>query len=306
MCPTLFVASVGEHRLGFDSNDQVKPPFESSIQPHQSRGNVEGAPLNPSTEQGELNQLPALIEQASARIGVSRDPQRGSRFSKDILKIKINGPDRQPLTLVDPPGLVVSDTRGGADIAMVEEIVNEWITNPRTIILVVVGANLDSNNQGVLTRAKMVDPTGERTFGIIVKPDVCPEGSELRKYWVDLARNRQDFTSQKGWHVLLNRSFREVEQGTSPIAGDSNEREFFSNPTNEWNEIDEGSWGIVSLRQRLSRLLYEWTIKTLPDVHRDISTEFDNVNAELDRLSAGLKSQEEMWKLFQEKFSIGH
>jgi len=39
-------------------------------------------------------------------MGVSRDPERGSRFSKDILKIEISGPEKQPLTLVDLPCLI--------------------------------------------------------------------------------------------------------------------------------------------------------------------------------------------------------
>jgi hypothetical protein len=232
-------------------------------------------------------------------MGVSRDPERGSRFSRDKLKMEISGPDKQPLTLVDLPGLISTDSRQGADVATVKEIVSEYISNPRSIILAILSANTDAENQSIIARAKRVDPDGRRTFGIVTKPDLPAQGSDLRKSWVDIASNRREYKFQKGWHVLLNRDFLQVREGTSTVSRDQNERRFFNDATNEWNAISEDSWGIDALRERLRLLLYDLTRETLPRVQGDIVTKLGKIEDRLDRLGAGLKSQEEMWKLYR-------
>lgn len=74
---------------------------------------------------------------------------------------------------------------------------------PRSIILAVVSAKNDYVNQIVLKLARATDKSGNRTLGVITKPDTLIPGSESKAIYVSLARN-QDIEFRLGWHVLKN------------------------------------------------------------------------------------------------------
>lgn len=112
----------------------------------------------------DLDDLPDIMESAMKVMGIS-DPQTsgsGSAFAKDVLSIEIQGPDRPQLTLVDIPGLIQTSTKGvsEADVAIVAEITNSYIEQPRTICLAVVAATHDAANQPILSRVRKFDPKG--------------------------------------------------------------------------------------------------------------------------------------------------
>ena len=74
---------------------------------------------------------------------------------------------------------------------------------PRSIILAVVSAKNDYANQIVLKLARAADKKGNRTLGVITKPDTLIASSESEAMYVSLARN-QDVEFRLGWHVLKN------------------------------------------------------------------------------------------------------
>ena len=91
---------------------------------------------------------------------------------------------------------------------MVAEITNFYISQPRTICLAVVSATNDYANQPILTKVREVDLEGERTLGIITKPDRLDHGSGSEAAFIALARN-EDIFFKLGWHVIKNRKFEE-------------------------------------------------------------------------------------------------
>lgn len=153
-------------------------------------------------------ELPRIITQATSLIGIGENI---NAFTKDVLSIEIEGPSRPQLTLVDIPGLIQTETKGvtRADVALVEEITDHYIMQPRTICLAVIAATNDYANQKILTKVHKRDPEGDRILGIITKPDRLPPGSGSEKAYLELARN-EDIFFKLGWHVLKNRTF---EQG---------------------------------------------------------------------------------------------
>jgi len=74
----------------------------------------------------------------------------------------------------------------------------------RSIVLAVVSAKNDYNNQIVTKYARDFDPDGKRTLGVITKPDELPAGSDSEKQYFELAENK-DVHFRLGWHVLKNR-----------------------------------------------------------------------------------------------------
>ena len=249
------------------------------------------APLDP-------RQLGNYVKDAEKRMNLANNRS----FSRNTLRVQISGPEHQPLTLVDLPGIIESDSQNKDNIALIKSIVDEWIGEKRSIILVVVDAGTDAQVQGILTRAKEIDPLGERTFGIITKPDLAGRGSQNEKYWIEHAQNlphgRVEFNFRKGWHVVLNRNFKDMEAQTTIDQRDMKERKFFQDPNENWHVVDPAYWGIETLRGRLRTLLFEHTKRQLPQVRSDITNKIESYQSQLEAMEERLQQPEKMWERF--------
>lgn len=214
---------------------------------------------------GSFNDLPDIINKAGEAMGLN--PDSTTYFSKDVLSIEISGPSQPHLTVVDLPGLIhtASATQDSSDVQLVSDLVESYMKNPRTIILAVVSAMNDFQNQIVLSRAKIVDPEGRRTLGIITKPDTIPIGSEKEDAYIGLAKN-MNISFGLGWHVLRNRKYE--ERSDTFLERNRVEDLFFQ--FGAWAKLPEDSVGIVPLRSRLSQLLYEHIKGELPSVYKEI------------------------------------
>ena len=216
----------------------------------------------------DFEELPSLIDKATTLMGINNVSTSTSRaFAKDVLSIEIEGPSRPQLTLVDLPGLVQTETRGVTeeDVRLVTEITDHYIFQHRTICLAVVSASNDYANQGILKKVRKVDPGGDRTLGIITKPDRLPSGSGSEKAFLGLARN-EDIFFKLGWHVLKNRSY---EEGSSSFEQRNiSETSYFR--TSNFSILSKECVGITSLRDRLSQMLFEHVKQELPKLRKDL------------------------------------
>lgn len=115
-------------------------------------------------------------------------------FSDDVLKIEICGPKQQHLSVIDVPGIFRNTTEGvttDADMDVVRNMVNHYMKNPRSVILAVIPANVDIATQEILKMAEKCDTKGQRTLGVLTKPDLVDRGAENRV--VDLMEGRSSF-----------------------------------------------------------------------------------------------------------------
>ncbi|MCJ1404013.1 hypothetical protein MMC11_007237 [Xylographa trunciseda] len=218
----------------------------------------------------DFSDLPVLMEKAMSLMGLSNLSTATSNapaFARDVLSVEIEGPRRPQLTLVDLPGLIQTETKGvtKSDVEMVKEITNHYVSQPRTICLAVISATNDYANQGILTKVREVDPEGERTLGIITKPDRLPTGSGSEKAFLNLALN-EDIFFKLGWHVLKNRSF---EEGSSSFMERNASEDSYFNKSN-FKVLTKECVGIEALRIRLSQLLFEHVKRELPRLREDL------------------------------------
>ncbi len=214
----------------------------------------------------DFEDLPYLMDKATTLMGINNTSPKSRAFAKDVLSIEIEGPSRPQLTLVDLPGLVQTQTKGVTeeDVQLVTEITDQYISQPRTICLAVVSATNDYANQGILKKVRKVDPEGDRTLGIITKPDRIPSGSGSEQSYISLARN-EDVFFKLGWHVLKNRSY---EEG-SPLSNAINPRTHYFQKSN-FATLSKECVGITSLRDRLSQLLFGHVKQELPKLRKDL------------------------------------
>ncbi len=95
----------------------------------------------------EFDELPVAIAEVGSLMGIRgfKDVQDGPAFTSDVLRIEVTGPVGLHLTVVDLPGLisVANDEQTEDDVRTVQELVDSYVANSRTIILAVIQANND-------------------------------------------------------------------------------------------------------------------------------------------------------------------
>lgn len=232
----------------------------------------------------DFAELPNVMDKAMAIMGIdtSASGNNSRAFAKDVLSVlsvEIEGPSRPQLTLVDLPGLIQNETKGitEADIDLVKGITEHYISQPRTICLAVVSALNDYANQGIPQKVRRVDPEGERTLGIITKPDRLEKGSGSEKAFLGLARNN-DIFFKLGWHVLKNRNF---EEGAFSFQ-ERNASETRCFEESIFKDLPKTSVGIDALRDRLSLLLFEHVKQELPKLRDDLEKALADATRQLD------------------------
>ncbi|PGH28089.1 hypothetical protein AJ80_00346 [Polytolypa hystricis UAMH7299] len=225
-----------------------------------------------------LDDLPGLIERTKDKMGIS---STGNAFSKHILRVEISGPKKPKLTVVDLPGLIHSDSKqqSESDVELISNLVRSYMDNPRSIILAVVSAKNDFANQIILKRARVVDPKGLRTLGLITKPDTLPAGSDSEAEFLDLASNN-NISFRLGWHIVKNRDYEQRHCSTE--ARDQFEADFFSKGA--WKDLPRNMVGVGSLRDRLSRILLDQIKRYLPNLTEDIKSNIEESERKLAKL----------------------
>jgi hypothetical protein len=131
----------------------------------------------------------------------------------------------------------------------------------KSIILVVVVADNDPENQKVFRYLKNFDPTYSRTLGIITKPDKVERGGDREKEMMRLVKNEK-LPLKHRWHAVRNRSFATREQIAAER--DDTESKFFSGGI--WSSFPSEDVGIASLRVKLPSVLLEHIGRELPSL----------------------------------------
>ncbi|OLN95269.1 Interferon-induced GTP-binding protein MxB [Colletotrichum chlorophyti] len=222
--------------------------------------------------------IDGIISTAKQHMGVS---ETGLDFSKDVLRLEIEGPNMYPLTLVDLPGIFHAATENqspeGRETVM--ELVRSYMKEKNSIILAIVSASSLFANQAVMQEVKTHDPAKERTLGVVTKPDLLHPGSSTENDYLRVIRGHKAFHSLGlGWHVLRNQADHEKELGTR----DEVEEQFFS--SDPWASIPGANRGIGALRKRLSQILLSHVKQSLPTVIDDIQRNLKERERELNRL----------------------
>lgn len=135
-------------------------------------------------------------------------------FSNDVLRLEFAGPDQEHLSVIDVPGIFKNTTPGlttKADIELVKNMVLGYMENPRSVMLAVIPANVDVATQEILELAADVDPTGDRTLGVLTKPDLVDQGAESRV--IDLIEGRTR-VMKLGWHIVRNPGQQQLLDGS--------------------------------------------------------------------------------------------
>ncbi|KAK1252194.1 hypothetical protein MKX08_003381 [Trichoderma sp. CBMAI-0020] len=238
------------------------------------------------------DELPALITRAKEHMGFEDGKATG--FSRDVLLIEIEGPDVPSVTLVDLPGVIhpgfssqLQDWK-----PVVDDLVDSYMRRPNSIILTVVSADVPLSAHAVLNRAAGFDPYGDRTIGVITKPDLCPS-TNIEDQYIKLAKGQDpNHHLPLGWHVLRNR-------GSKEPAMDYNERDtaedyFLADAAQKWWRLPLNKVGVDGLRKHLAEVLLQHLRSRLPDLIEEVENELKIRQTRLKKMGASRASVNEM------------
>ncbi|KAL9049644.1 MAG: hypothetical protein Q9206_005424 [Seirophora lacunosa] len=243
---------------------------------------------------GDTVALPQVNEIMNLR-GSSPSAQRS--FSNDVLKIEVAGPDQQHLSVIDVPGIFRKVTPGitsPEDIPNIKNMVQQYMENPRSVILAVISANVDIANQEILDMAERCDPDGQRTLGVLTKPDLIDRGAEGSV--LDLLLG----TAHKlnlGWSMVKNPGQEDLNR-EDEIDRHSVERAFFRTKA-PWCTVDKDRVGTDSLRLRLVELLTEIVRKEFNNVRTDVNQALKTSEKKLEALGPSRETKEQQRRYLQ-------
>ncbi|KAH7134555.1 dynamin family protein [Dactylonectria estremocensis] len=241
---------------------------------------------------GQLHsEFPEILDEVNTLMGIrtNKNPTGDKTFSEDILKIERCGPNEDYLTVIDVPGIFRVKTEGVTteqDGDLVKKMVKNYIRDSRTIILAVLPCIVDIATQEILALAEKADKMGERTLGILTKPDLVTERSAKAVVCNLVQGNRRPLAL--GYYVVRNRG------GDDDQLEDCNvhEREdmFKEDP---WSSLPDDRVGISALRERLQELLGQITDKAFPELRAQTRQKLLEAQESLARLGPRRDSERE-------------
>lgn len=220
---------------------------------------------------------------AAVRKEIADETDRITGKSKQISNIPIHlsiySPNVVNLTLIDLPGLTKVAVEGQPETIVedIENMVRNYVEKPNCIILAISPANQDIATSDAIKLAREVDPSGERTFGVLTKLDLMDQGTNA----LDVLEGRS-YRLQHPWVGIVNRSQAEINKNVDMIAARRKEQEYFEHSP-EYSHLAH-KMGSEYLAKLLSKHLEVVIRQKIPSIIALINKTIDEINAELDRI----------------------
>ncbi|PVH90779.1 hypothetical protein DM02DRAFT_647505 [Periconia macrospinosa] len=238
-----------------------------------------------------------IMEQVTTAMEIGSEAEHFRRtFSEDVLRLEVSGPTQEHFSIIDVPGIFKRTTQGittKEDIALVDRIVHGYMSNPRSVMLIVIPCNVDIATQEILERAEDLDTEGIRTLGVLTKPELIDQGSEGAA--VDLLEGRKH-RLLLGWHLLRNPGQSDLNASR---CRHTIEEEFFTKVA-PWNGLDKGKVGVQTLRIRLQAILEDHIRREFSKVRREISERLKKAEKQLRDLGPKRQTQGEQFQYLVE------
>ncbi|KAI3711236.1 hypothetical protein L2E82_41183 [Cichorium intybus] len=247
------------------------------LQLHKTEGRKE--------EYAEFGHLPRrrFTDFALVRKEIADETDRITGKTKQISPIPIHlsiySPHVVNLTLIDLPGLTKIAVEGQSEniVEDIENMVRLYVEKPNSIILAISPANQDIATSDAIKLAKEVDPSGERTFGVLTKLDLMDKGTNA----LDVLEGRA-YKLQHPWVGIVNRSQADINKNTDMMYARRREREYFATSPDYGHLANK--MGSEYLAKLLSQHLESVIKAKIPSITSLINKGIDEMEAELDRL----------------------
>ncbi|KAL1190882.1 Phragmoplastin DRP1E [Cardamine amara subsp. amara] len=220
---------------------------------------------------------------AMVRKEIEDETDRITGKSKQISPVPIHlsifSPKVVNLTLVDLPGLTKVAIEGQPETIVedIETMVRTYVDKPNCIILAISPANQDIATSDAIKLAKDVDPTGERTFGVLTKLDLMDKGTNA----LEVLEGRS-YRLQHPWVGIVNRSQADINKNVDMMLARRKEREYFDTSPDYGHLASK--MGSEYLAKLLSKNLESVIRSRIPSILSLINKSIEELERELDRM----------------------
>ncbi|KAK8531732.1 hypothetical protein V6N12_053195 [Hibiscus sabdariffa] len=204
---------------------------------------------------------------------------RTKQISPVPIHLSIYSPNVVNLTLIDLPGLTKVAVEGQPEtIAQdIETMVRSYVEKPNSIILAISPANQDIATSDAIKLAREVDPSGDRTFGVLTKLDLMDKGTNA----LDVLEGRS-YRLQHPWVGIVNRSQADINKNVDMIVARRKEREYFATSP-DYSHL-ASKMGSEYLAKLLSQHLETVIRARIPSITSLINKSIDELESEMDHL----------------------
>ncbi|XP_036386684.1 interferon-induced GTP-binding protein Mx-like [Megalops cyprinoides] len=201
-------------------------------------------------------------------------------ISHERITVQIKSKTTPDLTLIDLPGITRVAMGGQPDdiATRIKSLIYEYIMNKETINLVVIPCTADITTAEALQMAQEVDPEGERTIGVLTKPDLVDKGMEERI--LSIIRNEL-IPLKKGYTIVRCRGQKDIQDKVSFSDALNLEKTFFKGHQHFRNLLNSKQAGINNLAEKLSKELLTLIKSSLNTIEADIFMKLQKVEEEL-------------------------
>ncbi|XP_057186872.1 interferon-induced GTP-binding protein MxA-like [Triplophysa rosa] len=215
---------------------------------------------------------------------------RGLGISADLISLQITSPNVPDLTLIDLPGIARVAVKGQPENIgeQIKRLIKKFVTKQETINLVVVPCNVDIATTEALRMAQDEDPEGERTLGILTKPDLVDKGTEQTV--VDVVHNEVIHLT-KGYMIVRCRGQKEIMDHITLNEATETEKAFFKDHPHFNTLYNEGFATIPKWAEKLTIELVHHIQKSMPRLEEQIETKVAETQKELEVYGTGPPSE---------------
>uniref|UniRef100_M3YBK1 Interferon-induced GTP-binding protein Mx1 n=1 Tax=Mustela putorius furo TaxID=9669 RepID=M3YBK1_MUSPF len=213
----------------------------------------------------------------------------GQGISHELINLEVSSSHVPDLTLIDLPGITrvavisrpTSDARPSSSSGST--------SSGRRQNLVVVPCNVDIATTEALSMAQEVDPDGDRTIGILTKPDLVDRGTESKV--VDVAQNLVCHL-KKGYMIVKCRGQQDIQDQVTLAEALQKERDFFEDHPHFRVLLEEGRATVPCLADKLTSELIMHICKTLPLLENQIKENHEKITEELQKYGSDVPEDE--------------
>ncbi|XP_020590612.1 dynamin-related protein 3A-like isoform X2 [Phalaenopsis equestris] len=232
------------------------------------------APAGEMEEWGEFLHIPGkrFYDFSEIRREIQAETDREAGGNKGVsdkqIRLKIFSPNVLNITLVDLPGITkvpVGDQPSDIE-ARIRTMILSYIKHETCIILAVSPANADLSNSDALQMARIADPDGSRTIGVITKLDIMDRGTDARNFLLGNV-----IPLQLGYVGVVNRSQQDINLNRSIKDALANEEAFFRRQP-VYHGLSH-CCGVPKLAKKLNQILVQHIRSVLPGLKSRINSQ---------------------------------
>ncbi|KAK0214372.1 P-loop containing nucleoside triphosphate hydrolase protein [Armillaria fumosa] len=206
-------------------------------------------------------------------------------FSKNIVQVELRDPLLTDLSFVDLPGIIHNAEE--ETITLINDLVTSYIEeSDNTIVLITIPMSDDIENQAAVKLAKSRDPDGDRTIGVLTKPDMLTVGaSGARQKWREIILGQEEKHKLKHGYYCVR--LPDDDERRRKISRDESQAlaKVYFEKNSPWKEfVDRSRFGIPSLVHDISRLLVRLIENYIPTLKKSVDDILASDRAELSAL----------------------